>query len=264
MLCVSTISVLGFFGSTLPKTLRAIPGLKSLVSFESMVNCFTFPCGTPSTTLRSGAALYSGPTTKLSYASSGGFSPAFNTLNGGAPGSSNLRTGCATDDSANRSVTVRIVAHGLDMRYLVSIVLRFPFCCSGSRQTSDYGLRKSGDFRYIGQSLPNESEATTKELLIGASGGQAQGFLPGVCGGGVLAGAVVELANDGVPRRIAGGDVVSGNGGEPIERSLWAVQVCLGDGAIERVDRRRRDAVEHVVQFGDAAPIGVGEGRRPA
>src|SRR5947207_10184659 len=55
MLCVSTIKVLGFFGSTFPKTFRAIPGLKSLVSFESMVNCFTFPCGTPSTALRSGA-----------------------------------------------------------------------------------------------------------------------------------------------------------------------------------------------------------------
>src|SRR5260370_36639190 len=56
MVWVSTIRVLGFFGSTFPKTFRAIPGLKSLVSFESMVNCFTFPCGTPSTALRSGAA----------------------------------------------------------------------------------------------------------------------------------------------------------------------------------------------------------------
>src|SRR5580704_2709691 len=118
MLWVSTISVLGLFGSTFPKTLRAIPGLKSLVSFESMVNCFTFPCGTPSTTLRSGAGVYSGPITKLPSASSGGFSPVFNTIKGGEPGSSNLRTGgCAKAVSVNKNVQVRNVAHGLDMRY---------------------------------------------------------------------------------------------------------------------------------------------------
>src|SRR5882762_7890781 len=117
MLWVSTIRVLGFFGSTFPKTFRAIPGLKSLVSFESMVNCFTFPCGTPSTTLRSGAGLYSGPITKLPSTSSGGFSPVFSTLKGGEPGSSNLRTGgWAKAVSVNKNVKIRNVAHGLDMR----------------------------------------------------------------------------------------------------------------------------------------------------
>ncbi len=40
--CVSTISVFGLLGSTLPNSLRAMPGLKSLVSFESMTNCSTF------------------------------------------------------------------------------------------------------------------------------------------------------------------------------------------------------------------------------
>ena len=39
MVWVSTIRVLGFFGSTLPKTFRAIPGLKVLVSFESRAIC---------------------------------------------------------------------------------------------------------------------------------------------------------------------------------------------------------------------------------
>src|SRR5882724_3852662 len=118
MLWVSTIRVLGFFGSTFPKAFRAIPGLKSLVSFESMVNCFTFPWGTPSTTLRSGAGLYSGPITKLSYASSGGFSPGCNTLKGGAPGSSNLRTGgCAKAVPVNKHVQISNPANGLDMRY---------------------------------------------------------------------------------------------------------------------------------------------------
>src|SRR4051794_40425359 len=52
--CVSTISVFEFFGSTFPNSLRAMPGLKSLVSFESITNCSTFPSGTPSTFLRSG------------------------------------------------------------------------------------------------------------------------------------------------------------------------------------------------------------------
>src|SRR3984957_328012 len=118
MLCVSTIRVLWFFGSTFPKTFRAIPGLKSVVSFESMVNCFTFPCGTPSTALRSGAGLYSGPITKLPSTSSGGFSPVFSTLKGGEPGSSNLRTGgCAITASVNNNVKIRNVAAGLNMTY---------------------------------------------------------------------------------------------------------------------------------------------------
>src|SRR6266478_5895375 len=123
MVWVSTIRVLGLFGFTFPKTFRAIPGLKSLVSFESMANCFTFPCGTPSTALRSGAGAYSGPITKLPSTSSGGFSPVFNTLKGGEPGSSNLRTGgCAKAVSVNKNVKVRNVTHGLDMRYLVGPV----------------------------------------------------------------------------------------------------------------------------------------------
>src|SRR5215469_16598856 len=118
MLWVSTIRVLGFFGSTFPKTLRAIPGLKSLVSFESMMNCFTFPCGTLSTALRSGAGVYSGPITKLPSASSGGFTPVFSTVKGGEPVASNLRTGgCAKAGSTNKNVKIRDVASGLDMRY---------------------------------------------------------------------------------------------------------------------------------------------------
>src|SRR5262245_12303133 len=117
MVWVSTIKVLGFFGSTLPKTLRAIPGLKSLVSFESMVNCFTFPCGTRSTILRSGAGVYSGPITKLPSTSSGGFSPVFSTLKGGDPVSSNLRPGgCAKAACGYQNVRMRSVAQGLDMR----------------------------------------------------------------------------------------------------------------------------------------------------
>ncbi len=72
MVCVSTMSVFGLFGSTFPNALRATPGLKSLVSFESISNCSTLPSGTPSTFLRSGAGTYFGPVTKLSYASSGG------------------------------------------------------------------------------------------------------------------------------------------------------------------------------------------------
>src|SRR5579862_4483683 len=118
MLWVSTIRVFGLFGSTFPNTFRAIPGLKSLVSFESMVNCFTFPFGTPSTALRSGAGVYSGPITKLPSTSSGGFSPVFNTLNGGEPGPSKTRTGgCAKAVSTNKNVHTSNVDHGFDMRY---------------------------------------------------------------------------------------------------------------------------------------------------
>ena len=44
----------------------AIPGFSSLVSLESITNCWTFPCGTPLTGSRSGAGTYFGPITKLS------------------------------------------------------------------------------------------------------------------------------------------------------------------------------------------------------
>src|SRR4051794_24972569 len=110
--------VLGLFGSTLPKTFRAIPGLKSLVSFESMVNCLTFPCGTPSTALRSGAGMYSGPITKLPSPFTGGFSPVFSTVKDGEPGASNVRVGaCANAVSANENANIRKIAQGLYMRY---------------------------------------------------------------------------------------------------------------------------------------------------
>src|SRR4051812_10595210 len=117
MVWVSTIRVLGFFGSNFPKIFRAIPGLKSLVSLESMVNCFTFPCGTPATALRSGAGVYSGPITKLPSTSSGGFSPVFSSLKGGAPGASNLRTGgCADAAPMNKVANTTVVTHDLDMK----------------------------------------------------------------------------------------------------------------------------------------------------
>src|SRR5262245_32694788 len=112
---VSTISVFGFFGSTLPNALRAMPGFRSLVTFESMSNCRTFPCGTPSTTLRSGAGTYFGPMTKLPYASSGGFSPSFSTLKGGAPLSSYLRTGCAVATPGQARAATRMSLDSWDM-----------------------------------------------------------------------------------------------------------------------------------------------------
>src|SRR3954468_1882519 len=115
MLWVSTISVFGFFGSTFPNSLRAIPGLRSLVSLESITNCWTFPCGTPLTALRSGAGTYSGPITKLPPASSGGFSPVFSTLKGGEPGASNLRTGGAADKQGQARTVIKRAVCGLTM-----------------------------------------------------------------------------------------------------------------------------------------------------
>src|SRR5580692_9951021 len=117
---VSTIRVFGLLGSTLPNALRAMPGLKSFVSFESMTNCSTFPSGTPATFLRSGAATYCGPMTKLSEASSGGFSPSFNTLNGGAPGSSNLRAGGWADTLEHERATIKNADNGLNIKFLLA------------------------------------------------------------------------------------------------------------------------------------------------
>src|SRR3954465_14456725 len=115
MLCVSTINVFGFVGSTFPNSFRAIPGLRSLVSFESITNCCTFPCGTPLTVLRSGAGTYSGPITKLPSTSSGGFSPVFRTVNGGEPGASNLRTGGAANKQEQARTLIKMAVCGLYM-----------------------------------------------------------------------------------------------------------------------------------------------------
>ena len=74
----------------------------------------------------------------------------------------------------------------------------------------------------------------------------------------------MEFGDYRVPTRVAGGDVVRVNGGQAVEAGLRAVQVGFGDRAVEGVQRRRRDALECVVPFGDPSPIGVGEGRRAA
>ena len=49
-----------------------------------------------------------------------------------------------------------------------------------------------------------------------------------------------------------------------VEAGLRTVQVSFGDRTVERIQRRRRDAIERVVQFGDPSPIGVSESRRAA
>ena len=74
----------------------------------------------------------------------------------------------------------------------------------------------------------------------------------------------MELADHRVPTGITGGNAFRKNGGQALEAGLRAVQVSFGDRAVEGVQRRRRDAIERVVQFGDPSPIGVGEGRRAA
>ena len=100
----------------MPNFIRAIPGLKILVSLESILNCRTLPCGTPSTSLDSGAGIYSGPITKFSYASNGGLWPGFSNLNGGALVASNSRTGGAASDFAvNSKVNSRAIAGSFDM-----------------------------------------------------------------------------------------------------------------------------------------------------
>ncbi len=71
----------------------------------------------------------------------------------------------------------------------------------------------------------------------------------------------MELADHSVPTRIAVGNVFWKNGGQAIEGGLRAAQVCFGDRAVEGVQRRRRDAIERVVQFDQPSPIGVGGGR---
>src|SRR5437868_3492575 len=116
MLCVSTINVFGFLGSTFPNSLRAIPGLRSLVSFESITNCCTLPAETPVTGLGSGADTYSGPITKLPSTSSDGFSPVFRTLKGGEPGASNWRTGGAATKQEHARTVIKMTVSGLNMK----------------------------------------------------------------------------------------------------------------------------------------------------
>src|SRR5262249_58052859 len=108
---------------------------------------------------------------------------------------------------------------------------------------------------------PAGGEAAMQEFSIGAGGRKAQGFAPGALGGGVSAEAEMELADHRVPTGISGGNVGRRNGGQALEAGLWAVEVGFGDRAAQDVQRRRRDALERIVQFGDPSPIGVGEGR---
>src|ERR1700722_7054320 len=74
----------------------------------------------------------------------------------------------------------------------------------------------------------------------------------------------MELADHRVPTGITGGNALWRNGGQAVEAGLRAVQVSFGDRAVEGVQRRRRDAIERVLQFGHPSPIGIGEGRRAA
>src|SRR5438552_953813 len=94
-----------------------MPGVRSLVAFESISNCCTFPCGTPVTVLRSGAGTYSGPITKLPSTSSGGFSPVFSTVKGGEPGSSNLRAGGAAIKQEQARTVIKMTVCGLNMNH---------------------------------------------------------------------------------------------------------------------------------------------------
>ena len=73
----------------------------------------------------------------------------------------------------------------------------------------------------------------------------------------MLAETEMELADYSVPTGITGGNAFRRNGGQALEAGLRAVQVSFGDRAVERVQRRRSDASERVVQSGDPSPIGV-------
>src|SRR3954469_17721489 len=57
--------------------------------------------------------------TKLSWASSGGFSPSFSTLKGGAPGSSNLRVGGWAKALEHANAAIKSAMVGLSMGPLV-------------------------------------------------------------------------------------------------------------------------------------------------
>ncbi len=69
----------------------------------------------------------------------------------------------------------------------------------------------------------------------------------------------IQLADHRVPTGIAGGNVFWKNGGQALEAGLRAMQVSFCDRAVQGVQRRRRDAIEQIVQFGDPSPISVGE-----
>jgi hypothetical protein len=64
----------------------------------------------------------------------------------------------------------------------------------------------------------------------------------------------MELANHRVPTGIAGGNARRKNGGQALEAGLRAVQVSFGDRAAEGVQRRRRAALERVVQSAQKLP----------
>src|SRR5262245_58713272 len=64
---------------------------------------------------------------------------------------------------------------------------------------------------------PAGCQAAAQKVLIGAGGGQAEGFLPSVCGGGVLFKAEMQLADYDMPAGITSRNFFLGNGGQAIE-----------------------------------------------
>src|SRR5262245_2363396 len=140
-----------------------MPGFRSLVSFESISNCCTLPCGTSFTTFRSGAGTYFGPMTKLSCASSGGFSPSFSTLKSGAPLSSYLRTGCAAATPGQARAASRMSIDGLDMNPSIAGNLELRVVPQGKH--SGIRVRRDDELPLVGEDQPHRSTARRGVIL---------------------------------------------------------------------------------------------------
>src|SRR4051812_6531650 len=145
-----------------------MPGLRSLVSFESTSNCCTFPCGTSFTTFRSGAGVYFGPMTKLSYASSGGLSPSLSTLKGGAPLSSYLRTGCAAATPGQARAAITMSIDDLDMNPS-SLVGDLELRVVPQGKHSGIQVRRDGELPLVGGSI-HRSTADPARCRCGSRG----------------------------------------------------------------------------------------------
>ena len=99
-------------------------------------------------------------------------------------------------------------------------------------------------------------------VALGEAAGQTGGFEVLAAGAVVAAGQLVEVSPDGVEAVVVVQARVLVELVELCEGDVGSVGHGDGDRSVERDDRVRGDAAEHVVQRTDLEPVGVRGGRR--
>jgi hypothetical protein len=135
--------------------------------------------------------------------------------------------------ASRRSVSCALSMTRFVKRTTRSLLRRRPLSAAGGIS----GVRVRSET----EDAPALVKAAAQELLIGARARQSQRLPPGALGGGVLAEAEVELAEDRVPAGIAGGDVFRGNGGQATASRTRTEALFPGPPGVQRTGYGRSD-----------------------